>query len=202
MSEEIVLTEAQQQAQAALDKVMNCRFSNFDAGAVVHWAERGMYQVKTERESFQDRLAGLHSRLFDGDPTDIRERVARFFEEAGETAQAFGMSEEEAIKLVRYSWRRPAGEPTKEVGAAFVTLVSLCIVAGLDAMACAEADLEKLSRPESIERIRAKRATRHGRGPLPGFDPPGKVGIVPRDKYHHAYLDSTHRKHPDGSYFK
>lgn len=41
------LTEAQQQAQDALDKVMNCRFSNFDAGAVIHWAERGMYQVKT-----------------------------------------------------------------------------------------------------------------------------------------------------------
>lgn len=41
-----ILTEAQQQAQAALDKVMNCRFSNFDAGAVIHWAERGMYEVK------------------------------------------------------------------------------------------------------------------------------------------------------------
>jgi hypothetical protein len=42
------LTEAQQQAQAALEKVMNCRFTNFDAGAVIHWAERGLYQVKTE----------------------------------------------------------------------------------------------------------------------------------------------------------
>lgn len=41
------LTENQQQAQAALDRVMNCRFSNFDAGAVIHWAERGLYQVKT-----------------------------------------------------------------------------------------------------------------------------------------------------------
>ncbi|QRM36977.1 hypothetical protein F3X89_03900 [Rhizobium rhizogenes] len=40
------LTKAQEQAQAALDKVMNCRFSNFDAGAVIHWAERGMYQLK------------------------------------------------------------------------------------------------------------------------------------------------------------
>lgn len=38
--------EARQQAQAALDKVMNSRFSNFDAGAVIHWAERGMYEVK------------------------------------------------------------------------------------------------------------------------------------------------------------
>lgn len=40
------LTEAQLQAEAALHKVMNFRFSNFDAGAVIHWAERGMYQLK------------------------------------------------------------------------------------------------------------------------------------------------------------
>ena len=45
------LTEAQQQAQAALEKVMNCRFNNFDAGAVIHWAERGFYQVKAEAAS-------------------------------------------------------------------------------------------------------------------------------------------------------
>lgn len=30
----------------------------------------------------------------------------------------------------------------------------------------------------------------------------GKAGIVPRDPRHHAELDATHRKHPDGSYFK
>lgn len=34
-----------------------------------------------------------------------------------------------------------------------------------------EADLVKLQQPETIARIRAKRATRHGRGPLPGLDP-------------------------------
>lgn len=42
------LSEAQQQAQAALDVVMYRRFTNFDAGAVIHWAERGMYQVKAD----------------------------------------------------------------------------------------------------------------------------------------------------------
>lgn len=51
------LTEAQQQAQAALDKVMNCRFSNFDAGAVVHWAERGLYQVKTAPAPARDDVS-------------------------------------------------------------------------------------------------------------------------------------------------
>lgn len=120
--------------------------------------------------TFQGRLRAIHDRLFEGDPTDTEERTDRFFEEATETAQAFGMDVDDAHRLVDYVFTRPVGERKKEVGAAFVTLTSLCIVADIDVMECAEADLEKLGRPESIERIRKKRSTRHGRGPLPGFD--------------------------------
>lgn len=46
--EPVPFTDSQQQAQDALSKVMNERFSNFDAGAVIYWAERGLYQVKQE----------------------------------------------------------------------------------------------------------------------------------------------------------
>lgn len=120
---------------------------------------------------FQDRVSAAHHAIFHDDPTDIAERRARFFEESNETCQALGMTEDEAIALVRYTYGRPAGEPKKEIGAAALTLASLCVVAGYDMMECAEADLEKLQRPETIARIRAKRSTRHGRGPLPGFDP-------------------------------
>jgi hypothetical protein len=120
---------------------------------------------------FQQRVEAAHHALFHDDPTDIEERRARFWEEAGETVQSFGMTEEDAIELVRYTWSRAKGEPAKEIGAAMLTLASLCVVAGYDLAKCAEADLEKLQRPETIARIRAKRSTRHGRGPLPGFDP-------------------------------
>jgi len=120
---------------------------------------------------YQDRVAEAHHALFHDDPTDIEERRARFAEEVNETLQAFGMSREDMHELVDYTWDRPVGEPSKEIGAAFLTLTSLCVVAGYDLAACGEADLEKLQRPETIARIRAKRATRHGRGPLPGFDP-------------------------------
>lgn len=122
-----------------------------------------------EKPEFQDRVSDAHHALFHDDPTDIEERRARFLEEVYETVQAFGMSEQEAVKLAGYSFNRPVGEPNQEIGGAMVTLASLCIVAGYDLMECAEADLEKLQRPETIERIRAKRATRHGRGPLPGL---------------------------------
>ncbi len=120
---------------------------------------------------YQDRVAEAHHALFHDDPTDVEERRARFAEEVNETLQAFGMSREDMHQLVDYTWDRPVGEPCKEIGAALLTLTSLCVVAGYDLMECGEADLEKLQKPETISRIRAKRSTRHGRGPLPGFDP-------------------------------
>ena len=122
-------------------------------------------------ESYQSRVETAHHALFHDDPTDIAERNARSFEESIETAQAFGMTEDEAIALVKYTFSRPVGDPAKELGAKVLTAFSLGVVAGIDVMAAAEADLEKLQRPETIARIRAKRSTRHGRGPLPGFDP-------------------------------
>lgn len=127
--------------------------------------------LEDKGKTYQDRVAAAHHALFHDDPTDVPERRARFFEEANETCQAFGMTREEAHQLVDYTYSRPAGEPKKEIGGAYVTLTSLCVEAGINAMECAEADLAKLMRPETIERIRAKRSTRHGRGPLPGFDP-------------------------------
>lgn len=126
---------------------------------------------ETHMTVFQDRVAAAHHALFHDDPTDLAERVARFFEEAVETCQALGMTHYDADKLLSYTFSRPIGDPAKEIGAATLTLASLCVVAGFDMAACSEADLEKLQRPETIARIRAKRATRHGRGPLPGLDP-------------------------------
>jgi hypothetical protein len=120
---------------------------------------------------YQSRVEAAHHALFHDDPTDVSERNARSFEEAIETAQAFGMTEGEAFALVKYTFSRPIGEPEKELGAKVLTAFSLGIVAGIDVMGVAEAELEKLQRPETIARIRAKRATRHGRGPLPGLDP-------------------------------
>lgn len=125
--------------------------------------------------SFQDRVAAAHVALFHDDPTDIAERRDRFYEEATETAQSLGMTEADALALVAYTFSRPTGEPEKEIGAAALTLASLCVVGGWDMMACAEADLAVLVTPEKIAKVRAKRSTRHGRGPLPGlFQEAGK----------------------------
>ena len=121
--------------------------------------------------TFQDRVAEAHVALFHDDPTDLPERRDRFYEEATEAAQALGMTEDEAHQLVSYTFSRPPGDVRKEIGAAALTLASVCVVGGWDMMACAEADLAALRTPEKIAKVRAKRATRHGRGPLPGHGP-------------------------------
>jgi hypothetical protein len=127
--------------------------------------------AEVEREPFQDRVAAAHVALFHDDPTDIAERRDRFGEEANELQQALGQTREEAHRLVDYTYDRPAGEVQKEIGAAALTLASLCVEGGWNMMACAEADLAALQTPEKIAKVRAKRATRHGRGSLPGLDP-------------------------------
>lgn len=122
-------------------------------------------------KDFQDRLADAHHPLFHDDPTDLAERRDRFGEESNELQQALGQTREAAHQLVDYTYDRPIGEPEKEIGAAALTLASLCIVGGWNMMECAEADLTALQTPEKIAKVRAKRATRHGRGPLPGLSP-------------------------------
>jgi hypothetical protein len=121
-------------------------------------------------KAFQDRVAEAHHALFHDDPTDLSERRDRFYEEATETVQSLGMTADEAHQLVEYTFGRAPGDVRKEIGATALTLASLCVVGGWDMMACAEADLTALQTPEKIAKVRAKRATRHGRGPLPGLD--------------------------------
>lgn len=123
--------------------------------------------------SFQERNAAWMAIAFEGDPTDLAERVARFGEESLELQQALGLTREDAHRLVDYVFDRPAGTPATEFGQAHSTLALLATFAGHDLQACGEAELARVSTPEFIAKLRGKRATRHGRGPLPGFSAPG-----------------------------
>lgn len=121
--------------------------------------------------SFQNQVAAAMPAVFHDDPTDIAERIARFMEEANELAQSFGMHRHALHELVDYTYDRPVGDREKEIGGVMVTLASLCVVANTDMEACGAADLTLFQMPATIERIRKKRATRHGRGALPGISP-------------------------------
>lgn len=120
--------------------------------------------------TFQARNAEWATAAFAGDPSDLPERVARFGEEALELQQALGQSREDAHALVDYVFDRPTGEPAQEMGGTMTTLALLAGVAGLDMVACGEAELARCSTPAILAKIQGKRANRAGRGPLPGTE--------------------------------
>ncbi|WP_227789506.1 MULTISPECIES: hypothetical protein [unclassified Burkholderia] len=99
---------------------------------------------------------------------DKLERNHRFFEEAGELVQACGMTREEAHALVDYTWSRPVGEPTQEVGGVMVTLAALCLANGLCMHTAGETELARIGVPAMIEQIRAKQSAKPKHSPLPG----------------------------------
>ncbi|MGX5776952.1 hypothetical protein [Methylorubrum zatmanii] len=123
-------------------------------------------------ETFQARADRWLEKVTEGDPTDLPERRDRYSEESLELAQALGATREGMHQLVDYVFSRPVGEPGDEMGDTKLCLANLASWAKLNMDACGEAMLARRSKPESVAKIRRKRSTRHGRGPLPGLDAP------------------------------
>lgn len=120
--------------------------------------------------TFQDRNRANLDHITADDPTDLAERRDRFGEESLELQQALGQTREAAHQLVDYVFGRPVGEAGQEFGGAMTTLAGLASHAGHDMAVCGERELARCWIPAVIEKIRRKRATRHGRGALPGTD--------------------------------
>lgn len=101
---------------------------------------------------------------------DIATRCFRFFEEAGELCQALGMTKEDAMKLVNYTWGREPGVPSQELGGVMVTLAALCTPAGLDMHSDSWRELTRCW--ANTEKIRAKQKAKAqiglGTDPIPG----------------------------------
>lgn len=83
--------------------------------------------------------------------------------------QANGITYNEALKQLDYTYRRPVGVPSQEMGGCLVTLAALAESLALNMEGCANAELMRISEPGMIERIRAKQATKPSfTGILPG----------------------------------
>ena len=82
------------------------------------------------------------------------------------------MTEDDARRVLEYVLGRPRGEPAQEFGGTLATLAVLASYASEDLMRCGEADIARWTDPAFVARLRLKRAGRHGRGPLPGANPP------------------------------
>lgn len=88
--------------------------------------------------------------------TDKEERNQRFFEEACELVQANGMSQSAAHRLVDYVYGREVGEVSQEIAGVMVSLSALAETAGVSISEAANAELERINRPEMIVKINEK----------------------------------------------
>lgn len=117
---------------------------------------------------------------------DRVERADRFIEEALELAQATGWTADRGHALVDYVFGRPVGEIGQEVGGVMVTLAALCNVFEIDIEAEARREVDRITQPEIVLKIRAKQATKPTGSALPAAAPqppqPVKVdeGMVER----------------------
>lgn len=93
-----------------------------------------------------------------GIPTfnDRLERCARLLEEALECAQAGGLRQEDALRLLYSVYARPPGIIMQEVGGVALTLAAFCSVFGVSLNYCAMEELARVWRPGVMEIIRRK----------------------------------------------
>ena len=118
---------------------------------------------------FQERVSRWIVKCFpDNICTSKKERAQRFLEEALELAQAEGISRDNATEMVAYVYGRRAGQTSQEVGGVMNTIAALCWNAGIDLEDAAMAEMERVERPEIIEKIRAKHKAKTALGGITG----------------------------------
>lgn len=91
---------------------------------------------------------------------DKTERNFRFMEESLELVQAAGMTKEQCLALVEYTYSRPVGELGQEVGGVSVTLAALCNAHQIEIKDEAEKELARIYQPEVMVKIREKQAAK------------------------------------------
>jgi len=137
-----------------------------DLAAWVRSAPTAQQSAQAERAAFQQRVQPWMLECFGpAIAADTQERNHRFFEEATELVQACGMTQDEAHMLVDYTYGRPIGEKSQEVGGVMVTLAALCLAQDLDMHEAAETELARIW--TKVDVIRAKQASKPKGSPLP-----------------------------------
>lgn len=92
---------------------------------------------------------------------DVEERALRFGEESLELVQSLGVTREQALALVKQVYDKEPGDPFQELGGTMVTLATLCVVnPELNAEEAYRTELVRCERPEIMQKIRDKHATK------------------------------------------
>lgn len=108
-------------------------------------------------QSFQGRVGDWMGACFPPEvATDTLERGDRFLEEALELLQANGYPAERIAALVGYTYNRPVGDAASEVGGVMVTLAAYCNALGVNLDDAAKTEVERISDPVLMAKIRTK----------------------------------------------
>ena len=136
---------------------------------VVNEARKAEDPIGLGFPTFQQRVAPWFYECFPPHVCeDKRERCDRFLEEALELVQASGYTSERAKRLVDYVFNRPVGKLGQEAGGVMITFAAFCITHHLDMLLCGEVELQRISDPAIMEKIRQKQASKRDiHGPLP-----------------------------------
>lgn len=111
--------------------------------------------------SFQERVLAWALKCFGKEVAYSKmERNYRFLEEALELVQSCGCEKEDALKLVDYVYGREKGETTQEVGGVMVTLASFCNANKINMEDCANTEINRVEKPEMVEKIRKKQVSK------------------------------------------
>jgi len=136
------------------------------------------HQAQSETHTFQQRVKPWLVECFgEAMAFDRQGRSHRFLEEALELVQSAGCTASEAHQLVDYTFGRPIGEPSQEVGGVMVTLAALCLANGLDMHANGETELARVNEPATLLKIRAKQKAKPQFSPLPEEPPVVKPDV-------------------------
>lgn len=122
----------------------------------------------SRHDTFQARIADWMQICFGPEiSADRIERGDRLLEEVFELLQSGNYPPERIAALEAYTWSRPKGDPSQEVGGVMVTLAAYCQAFGLDMHEAAERECARISRPATVARIRAKQAAKPTGSALP-----------------------------------
>jgi hypothetical protein len=141
--------------------------------------------VEHWRQSFQPRVGDWLVECFGREvANDVRERGDRLLEEVLELLQSHGYDRTRVPTLTDYVYSRPPGSPHQEMGGVMVTLAAYGYATQLDMFWDGIHELMRITKPDVMDRIREKQATKRGlHTPLPvhaveagGCAPPVVVG--------------------------
>lgn len=104
----------------------------------------------------QDRCAAWLEKVLPGQITDAKLRAARFLEEAAEAAQAVGLEQEDAYRVIEQVYDRPRGEIAQELGGCLNTLCALASAVGIDLQIAAYDEINRMETPEVIDKVRRR----------------------------------------------